>query len=140
MAAPTINAIREALATRLGNIADTQVSAYALSNPTPPALQIVGAEIEYDVTMGAGANGGLQLKIQGLVGLPTDIGAQKLLGSYSDHRGSKSVYAAVAADHTLGGVVLHANVISASEEQIYTTDRGAYIGREWIVEILAPGA
>ena len=140
MAAPTINAIREALATRLENIADTQVSAYALSNPTPPTLQIVSGEIEYDVTMGAGANGGLQLKIQGLVGLPTDIGAQKLLGAYSDHRGNKSVYATVAADHTLGGVVLHANVISASEEQIYTTDRGAYIGREWIVEILAPGA
>lgn len=140
MAAPTLNEIREALATRLNTIADTQVSAYALSNPTPPTLQVVGGEIEYDETFGASAEGGMHLKIQGLIGAPGDIVVQKRLGDYSDHRGAKSVKATVQADPTLGGVVLHADVISASAEQVYATDRGSYLGREWIVEVTARGA
>lgn len=140
MAAPTINQIREALATRLGNIPDTQISAYALSNPTPPTLQVVSGEIPYDETFGSSASMTYQFKVQALAGAVTDIGAQKLLGAYADTAGTKSVHATIGADKTLGGVVLMAQVENATPEQVYEINGNAVIGREWIVEILASGA
>lgn len=141
MGAPTINQIREALATRLEAIAGTQVSAYLLGNPTPPTLQVISGEITYDESCGSGAEQGYQFKVQAMVGVPGDIGAQKRLGEYSDARGSKSVNATIAADKTLGGVVDNAHVESASEEKIYELPGApAVIGREWLIEVLAAGA
>jgi len=141
MAAPTINQIREAIKTRLEGIAGTQVSAYVLGNPTFPSLQVVSGEITYDETVGTAALKGYEFKVQAMVGAVTDIGAQKLLGEYSDSTGSKSVFATIGADHTLGGVVQHADVVSASEEKIYELPNGSpTIGREWILEVIAAGA
>jgi len=139
MSAPTINEQREALATILGSIPNTQVSAYGLSNPTPPTLQVVGGALPGDITFGASADEGNEFKIQLLAGLATDIGAQKLIGRYCDVSGNYSIKAKIAADPTLGGVVRYASVESVSEEQIYTSDRGAYVGREFLIEVIAAG-
>ena len=140
---PTINDIRVALANTLkASISGIQISPWLLGGPTPPVLQIVSGPLDYDGTFGASAQKDYQFKVQGMIGLATDIGAQKRLGDLSDPNGPKSVWAAIAADHTLGGVVLFANVISASEEMVYNiaAERPQVIGREWIVEIEAPGA
>jgi len=140
MTVVTINQAREALATRLESIAGTQVSAYLLGNPTPPSLQVIGGEIVYEETCGAGALMGYMFKVQAMVGVPSDIGAQKRLGEYSDASGSKSIRACIAADKTLGGVVDSAHVESASEEKTYELLSGnVVIGREWLVEVLAAG-
>ena len=139
MAAPTVNELREAIATLLDAIPDTQVSAYLLGNFTPPCLQVMSGEIPYDASFGRGSDT-YSFKVQALVGLPTDISAQKLLGRYADSTGTYSVYAALTADKTLGGIAQDLEIQMASEEQIYTmSDRHPVIGREWAIEVTAPG-
>ena len=138
MAAPTVNAMRDAIAATLVPIPDTQISAYALTNPTPPTLQVLAGETPYDETFGRGMDMH-NFKIQAIAGLTSDIGAQKLHGRYVDATGTHSVRAAIAADPTLGGVVKHAQVIGAGEEVTYAPERGAYVGREFAVEVLAAG-
>ena len=137
--APTVNQIREAIAAVLGTIPDTQVSAWLLGSPTLPCLQVVSGEIPYDETFGRGSDMYV-FKVQAMVGLVTDIGAQKRLGQYANATGTYSVRAAIDADNTLGGVVQHAQVTSASEEQVYSLpERPPVIGREWTIEVLATG-
>lgn len=139
----TIRQMREALATTLGtSISGVQVSPWLLSAFTPPSLQIKSGVLNYDSSFGAVAEKTYTFQILGMIGLATDIGAQILLSELSDAESDKSVWGAVAKDETLGGVVLNAQVVQASEEHYYrpAAERPEIIGREWTVDILAAGS
>lgn len=137
----TLAQIREGLKTNLSAIEGCQVSAYMLSNPTTPSLQVNGPdEITYDLSMHRGLDE-MTVVVQGLVGSPTDIGRQVVLDEWLAPNGSKSVKAAIEADHTLGGLVAGARVARVSGYRVYALpNQGATLGAEWFVDIHNPGS
>lgn len=129
-------ALREALATNLSAIADTQWSAYRLSAASPPCGYVWIGPISYDKAMHRGADD-VTLMVTVLASLVTDIGGQKNLQRYMDASGSSSVKAAVEADTTLGGNCAQARVVECSGEQIYVPEgKGPYIGADFTVAVL----
>lgn len=106
-----ISAIRSALATRLSTLLGTggQASAYWMTNPTPPTLQVVGiGPADYDQEFGRGGDT-LAATIQGLAGTTVDQAAQIIIDNWIDTSGSTSVKAAIESERplpvTLGGIV-----------------------------------
>jgi len=140
MAAPTLAELRAGLATNLATIADTQISAYMLAQPTPPTIQILPEEIDYDGAMQRGMDT-WRITVQAFVGLVSDIGAQKRLDLMLAPTGSTSVKAAVESDTTLGGKCDDLRVTQATGYKIYSLQgqAAAVLGAEWTVEIVAVG-
>lgn len=73
-----IEAVRERIAKKLNTIDDYQVSAYVLTNPVPPAMQVVPSEANHNTAMSRGHEQ-RDFKIQAMVGLASDQAAQKKL-------------------------------------------------------------
>lgn len=144
--AVTLAQIREGLALNLtAAITDAQVSAYMLSQPTPPALHVypgsfgAGQAIEYDIAFHRGLDR-WHLIIQAFVGAVGDKGPQLLLDQFMAPAGGKSVKAAVEADRQLGGLVQDTVVTSCTGYRTYVAEgRPPVLGCEWAVEVLATG-
>jgi hypothetical protein len=113
-----IATIRSALASRLSTLLgnDGQSSAYWMTNPTPPTLQVVGVgPTDYDTAFGRGGDT-LTATIQGLAGTTADQAAQVIIDNWLDTTGSTSVKAAIETERpgavTLGGIVASCRVTS----------------------------
>jgi len=132
-------AIRAGIARNLSAIPDVQVSAYLLANPTPPLLQVVPGEIEWDLAYARGLDK-IMLKVQAFVALTEDIGSQVTLDKYLNGSGPLSVKAAVESDETLGGIVGTCQVTNTGAVQLYTGGQTPQLFVEWEVEVLARGA
>lgn len=138
MTAVSLPEIRAGLATRLATLPNVQTSAYMLSNPTPPTLQVMGPdEILYDQSF-RGALADWTFIIQGFVGSVTDEGSQVNLDQWLAPSGALSVKAALEGDRSaagaLGGVVQDLTVQSCSGYRFYQLDnRAAVLGAEWTV-------
>ena len=131
--------LRVALAANLDTITDTQVSAYMLSNPTPPVIHLFPAAVEYDLAMRRGLDKVI-LTVQAFVGFTTDIGAQKRLDLMLQSAGATSVKAAAESDKTLGGKAQDLRVIAMSGYKVFVVaGRPDVLGAEWNIEILATG-
>lgn len=147
MAAPTIQQIREGIATNLASIDDVQASAYQLGNATPPMFEVqLGwkhdglRSIDYDKTFRRGLDA-LNFTVRAMVGLVSDIGAQQRLDRFISPSGSESVKAAVETDQTLGGKVHDLRVSEFAGPFSYRREGGAPLwGGEWHVEVWATGA
>lgn len=121
----------------LGAYTDPQISGYALSPGTLPSIQVLGpAGIEYDKAMGRGHDD-YEITVQAIVALTTDRGAQELLDRMLDPSGAASVKTAIEADRTLGGVVDHTWVVSATGYRQYSTTQGEALGCEFTVAVIA---
>ena len=142
--AANLAAIRAGLAANLNTLTgapgNVQVSAYMLSNPTPPTLQVMGPDhIDYDLAMQRGVDE-LAIIVQGFVGAITDIGAQTNLDLWLAGAGGLSVKAALESDRTLSGSVDDSYVESASGYKIYQLDSQAQVlGAEWTVRLRVAG-
>lgn len=134
-----ITEIRVALAGSLEPIEQLQESPFLLSNPTPPCAEIVPAPIEYDKAFARGTDL-IKLIVRVMVGINTDVGAQKLLDTFLASSGPKSIKAALETDESLGGLVDNVNVTACTGYRIFKREGGAsLLGAEWTVEVLAPG-
>lgn len=137
----TLSAIREGLRVRLATIDASpytgfQVSAYGLSNPTPPSLQVFPSEIQYDAAMRRGHDV-WTLTIQAFIGLASDQGAQELLDRLLESSGAASLKAAVEGDVTLGGAAQFVRITEATGYRQYETAAGPVLGCEWTAEVRA---
>ena len=136
-------AIREALAEALSVIPDVQVNAYMLGSPTPPCIEVSPGPITYDQAFQRGHDL-LEFNVRALVGMQTDIGAQKQLDQFIAPSGPLSVKSAIEAKDstgraTLGGVVFDAWVRSNAGHRGYEMRVGSvYLGTEWTVQVRAP--
>jgi hypothetical protein len=131
--------LREALASNLAAIDGLQESAYVLANPTPPAAEVVPAPIEYDKAMGRGLDKWTFL-VRVLVGLTSDIGAQKRLDKMLASAGPDSVKAALETDPTLGGAADDLIVTRCSGYRTFKREGGTLLlGAEWTTEVYASG-
>jgi hypothetical protein len=137
-----IAAIREALRARLATLAGTggQSSAYMLSNPTPPCLQVVGIDAtDYDTTFGRGGDA-MTMIVQGFAGNAADVAAQVKLDEWLDTTGATSLKAAIETERpsavTLGGLVSSCLVVSSTGHRVFTLPNGTdVVGAEWTLEI-----
>ena len=99
-----ISTIREGLARNLESIRDIQVSAYLLASPTPPAIHIFPATIEYDRSMQRGLDV-LTFTVEAFVAFGLDQGGQMRMDRLLSPSGFESVKEALEADRTLGNTV-----------------------------------
>ncbi len=138
----SLAAIRAGLVTNLNTLKatyqDMQISAYILSNPTPPVIWVKptpGAVTEYHQAMMNGQET-WSLTVQAFVASGGDITAQMVLDELLATTGAHSVKAAIEADKTLGGAtddLIVRRCISYQEYQ--RVDGSMALGAEWIVEI-----
>ncbi len=125
--------IREALAKALQPLG-FQVSPWVLSDPTPPCAYVtVGAE-DYHQAMGIPGMTSMNFVIFVLVGLVTDIGAQKQLAPMMALEGSKSVKALLEGDRSLGGLAQSIVVEGRTGERVYRIPNRV-LGCEWAVVV-----
>ena len=127
-------AIADALDLALDGV---QVSPWPLSNPTPPAIDVIRDSTEYDQTMaGPGQHHDWNFLVRVYVAFNTDIGAQRRLAEVCEQ-----VKPAIEADRSLGGVAQSVHVRSQSGDKLYQHERNpnlAYLGREFSVFVMAP--
>ena len=138
-----LTAIREAIAANLtANLASgCQVSAYLVSSPVPPVLDVypsLDQPIVYDRAMGRGQDD-WRVTVRGRVALNMDEGAQRLLDKWLASSGTDSVKAAVEADPTLGGACSDLRVEECRAYQVFEDAGTAFLGAEWQVLVLARG-
>lgn len=133
----TVTQIREGIAANLSGIS-AQILPYLLSNPSPPSVQIVPAEIAYDQSMSRGLDK-YRFTVQVIVCAVSDIEGQKKLDTYLAPAGTGSVKTALESDRTLGSIVHNLRVTGCTGYRIYADDRGANLGAEWSVEVWATG-
>jgi hypothetical protein len=135
----SLTELREALAANLVSIPGVQQSAYLLSAPTPPAIEIQPDAIEYDLTMRRGTDR-WRFIVRAFVGATTDIGAQKRLDRMLASAGVDSVKAAIESDRQLGGVCDDLRAVRCSGYRSFQREgAAAVLGAEWEVEVLAEG-
>ena len=144
----SLAAIRAGLVTNLNVLKttyqDMQISAYILSNPTPPVIWVkptTGAVTEYHqamqnrLTLQDGQET-WSLTVQAFVASGGDITAQMVLDELLATYGSHSVKAAIEADKTLGGATDDLIVRRCISYQEYQRADGTMaLGAEWIVEV-----
>lgn len=130
-----IKTIREGIADSLRTIQGVQVSAYVLSNPTVPSLQVLsGKSSRLSIRRGLVER---EFQVQGFFGLHSDIGAQMLLDRFCDESGLQSVVTALTADPTFGGVCEESDVDGDSGTQVWNREGSpAALGTEWTVRVL----
>lgn len=134
----TVEALRQGLADNMGPLG-IQVSPYMLSNPTPPAIQIYPALIDYDLALQRGLDKWM-FTVQAFVGMVSDLGAQQRLDQLIDPKGSGSLKQAVESDIYLGGIAADVSALTCSGYRVYQRDQGGpVLGAEWAVQVYAAG-
>jgi hypothetical protein len=128
--------LRGALAASLSSLSAVQESAYILSNPTPPSVEVQPGPIHYDLAMQRGWDEWM-FTVRMFVSLTSDIGSQKLLDSFMDPTGDQSVKTLIEADRTLGGACDFVLVTECSGYQTFqSTHTGKLsLGTEWTVQV-----
>jgi hypothetical protein len=130
----------EALAGRFSAVAGLTVAVGPIENiGTAPALIVEAGDgdfLDYQVAMGSGV-ADARLTITIFVQYGESKAARAELQPYLADSGTRSVYAIVAADPTLGGVVDSAAVLSARNLGRYTfgEQQRRYLGVEFPVEV-----
>jgi hypothetical protein len=133
---PELSAIREGIKTNLDAIPGWHISAYMLSNPTPPAIHVFPDEIQYDKAMGRGHDDWWFI-VQGFVGMPSDIGAQQRLDTLLASTGAASLKENVESDCTLGGIVDDLRVETTTGYRVYPRPQAEpVLGAEWRVYVM----
>lgn len=114
-----------------------QVNPYALSQPTPPGIQILPPGIAFDFSMGLHS---WTFMLQGFVSFTSDIGGQMLLDELIEPGGPASVKTLLEADPTLGGLIDSVRVEDSSPaREVNPTGGNPMLLVEWRAVILASG-
>lgn len=134
MALTLISTIREGLARNLESIRDIQVSAYMLASPTPPAIHIFPATIEYDRSMQRGLDV-LSFTVEAFVAFGMDQGGQMRMDRLLSPSGFESVKEAIESDRKLGNTVqdLWVQKMSRYRAVLLPEHNDQILNAEWLV-------
>lgn len=99
---PTVQELREGLATRLRTISGLRAASTQPDNPNPPQAIVNLDSITYDSAYSRGLDE-YQFTILVLAGRVAERTSQNRLEAYLNPSGSSSVKTAIQADRTLGG-------------------------------------
>lgn len=135
----TLAQLRAGLATRLETIASLK-GVYEESPgqvETPAAVIRMGSPaISYGTSLASGSHD-YTFSVLLLVSVAQGAAASDVLDPYLDPSGTDSVYAAVDAAPTLGGVCSAAVVTTVQQAGLVTWGEAAYLGAELLVSVLA---
>lgn len=131
-----LGAVRQAIATALANVGtDVQVSAYLVPQPTPPTLQVLPGEQNYDRAFKRGLDV-RTFTIQGFVAANEATETQERLDELMAPTGTRSVKTVLEADPTLGGVVSQIHVTRDSGYSMQLHPSGIWVLLcEWTAEV-----
>lgn len=137
---------RIALAAKLSEIDELQVSPLMLGDMTPPAAHVYPTPVQYDETFQRGVDVWtftLQVVVSEAGG---DEGAQLLLDEFIEPFGPRSVKEHLETTDTpdgrvsLGGVIHDLRVPRCEGYRLYVREgRAPVLGSEWVIEVSAPG-
>ena len=131
-----LNAVMDAIGTRLGTITGLRVYDYAADAASPPAAIVALPEtVEYDTVAGRGADR-VVIPVTVLVGKVSDRTARDQLAQYVSGTGAASVKTAIegGTDANLGGVA-HTVRVTASRIDVVTIQAVEYLGATFDVEV-----
>lgn len=129
--------VKVALGKTLKTIAGLRVYPRLSGQINPPAAVISPGEgpfLTYGTTLDDGDD--LDLAITLLVSRGDERSSDEDLGAYIARTGDKSILAAVAADHTLGGLVDDAWVVGAQNWNVFTIANTPYLGCVFPTKVL----
>ena len=133
-----VKTVREGLAANLSTyLTDMQVSAFVLTNPTPPAIHILPERAEQTVAMQRG-HVTRDFLVQAMVGMADSRGAQEFLDDLLSEEagGTNRVVEAILSDPTLGGACSDLMVVDDSGYQIFSREgQPPVLGAEWRVRV-----
>lgn len=133
----TLTQVRQALATTLSMISGLRVYAFPKGEISPPAAVIMPADgqfLTYRVTMDTTHD--LELTVTVFTQWGADANSTEALDAYLADSGTKSIYAAVNADQTLGSTVDSCTVVAAQNHGKVTYAGADYFAVEFQVEVL----
>ena len=136
MVQPTFPQVRQALADRLASISGLRTTANRFAQVNPPMAVVMpqtGTFVRYSVTMDGETDYNLRAIV--LVSEGDSLSGQDLLDAYISQSGPSSVWAAVQADSTLGGVVSYAAVVEATAYGLMNFNGIDYLAAHLIVNI-----
>lgn len=136
----TITAVRTALAAQISaQVAGLRAIATVPPQVSPPAAVVRPARdsvIEYKMTFDGAAD--MFFEVVLLVATGSDRTGQADLDAYLSPTSSSSVYLAVQADPTLGGVVASAEVVRAQGYGYIEWGGVEFLGSTLLVEVMSP--
>lgn len=142
MSLPTTTSIRGALRSTLAAAYTSfQVSGYALANPTPPCIDLLGGVVTYDAAMARGMDD-ITWIVRVMVPWNLDQAWQSILDNMVDSTGSNSLKTNLEVRdsnqaRSLGGVVSDCRVTQASEYKLYPQVGGSdVLGVEFTVQVI----
>lgn len=129
--------IRTEIKNNLANISTLMVYDYVPDSIEPPTA-VVGViqEVAYDQSMQRGVDKYV-IPVYLYVSRVDGQDAQSALDGYLISSGASSVKAQIESDTTLNGEANSVRVVSASNYGVYDINNIAYLGVEFIVEVLA---
>ena len=134
----SLSELRAALAAQLTSMTSLQgIYTDEPGQVSPPAavIRLGSPAITYSTSV-AGGSHDYSFTILLLVGNASTVG-QEALDGYLDTSGPDSIYAAVNADPTLGGVADSAEVTTVQNAGLVTWAGADYLGAELLVAVLA---
>ncbi|HET9558869.1 MAG TPA: hypothetical protein VFS70_17165 [Actinomycetota bacterium] len=134
----SLSELRAALAEQLTTMTSLQgIYTDEPGQVSPPAavIRLGSPAITYSTSL-AGGSHDYSFTVLVLVGNASTVG-QEALDGYLDPSGPDSVYAAVDADPTLGGVADSALVTTVQNAGVVSWAGGEYLGAELLVTVLA---
>lgn len=134
----TTAAVRAALVSTLNAVEGLRASG-VVDKVSPPQVMVGEVEVDFDATMARGYDA-QTWTLRLYVSKADTRGAEAKLDPFLDPAGALSIKAALEADRTLGGVVAALRVITASDYGVYDMADGAYLGAQFTVTLLNPGA
>jgi hypothetical protein len=129
--------IRNEIKNNLANISTLSVYGYVPDMVEPPTAVVgVMETINYDASMQRGADR-YEIPVFLYVSRVDAQDSQETLDGYLASSGATSVKAQVESDTTLNGEAQSVRVVSASNYGVYEINNIAYLGVEFIVEVIA---
>lgn len=131
-----LNAVMDAIGTRLVGVTGLRVYDYAADAASPPAAIVALPEtVEYDVVMGRTADRAV-IPVTVLVGKVSDRVARDQLAQYVSGTGAQSIKTAIegGSDPNLGGVA-HTVRVTAARIEVVTIQAIDYLGASFDCEV-----
>ena len=129
--------IRNEIKNNLANISTVSVYGYVPDMVEPPTAVVgVMETINYDASMQRGADR-YEIPVFLYVSRVDAQDSQETLDGYLASSGATSVKAQIESDTTLNGEAQSVRVVSASNYGVYEINNVAYLGVEFIVEVIA---
>jgi hypothetical protein len=128
-----LSAAKQGLADVLGGVSGLRGFAQEPSQISPPSAWVTNSTIDYRLDM---SYTGMRVTFRVTIALASGVSekAQEELDDYLATEGTKSIVAALLADHTLGGTVDFVDAVAMEDAGLIEVGGSLYVGARMLVE------